>query len=113
MKTLLIASVFIIAACTDDTALRYYSEEKYPPKQVEEVIVYRSKPSNPFITLADFQSRWKSEEGLKKLAAEIGADAIIVSNIGGYYSTDEQWASEDRYKDSSSSRIIATAIKFK
>lgn len=113
MKVLFIALLLTVTACVNDTAHRYYGDKKYPVKQADEVTIYHSKPSEPFIVIADFQSRGESEEAFRKLAADIGADAIIVSNIGGYYSKDEQWASKDRYQDKSRSRIIASAIKFK
>jgi len=48
---------------------------------------------------------------MRKKGAEIGADAVIVSLLGGNYSLNEQWADKDRYSQTYT-RIAATAIKF-
>ena len=45
-------------------------------------------------------------------SAEIGADAIIVVPVGGWYAENEVWADKDRHSDSYT-RLIATALKFK
>jgi len=45
-------------------------------------------------------------------AMEIGADAVIVSHIGGVYSRSEEWASKDRYQGEFHDHILGTAIKF-
>ena len=42
--------------------------------------------------IADFQSRGESPEAVRKKAADIGADAVIISILGGYYSRSEEWA---------------------
>lgn len=49
---------------------------------------------------------------MKKRAAKIGADAIIVTPLGGYYNTGEQWAESDRMS-TSYSRLVGSAIKYK
>ena len=49
---------------------------------------------------------------MQKKAAQIGADAVIVVFLGGYYSLNDQWANYDSQNDSFS-RITATAIKYK
>ena len=72
----------------------------------------RSKPKRDFIVLADFQSRGDTAESLRKKAARIGADAIIVTTLGGYASLTTEWAADDPH-NKSYSRIIGTAIKFK
>ena len=48
---------------------------------------------------------------LKKRAAKIGADAIIVSPVGGLYRLDEEWAGSDRMARSYS-RLVGSAIKY-
>lgn len=49
---------------------------------------------------------------MQKRAAEIGADAVIVSLLGGYYDSNTEWASEDAFS-STYSTIAGTAIKYK
>lgn len=101
----------MISGCASDVANRYYSSKKYPPKPEHEVQILWSKPQNAFSILADFQSRGESPEDMRKKAAEIGADAVIVSLLGGDYSLNEKWADKDRYSNTYR-RIAATAIKF-
>ena len=48
---------------------------------------------------------------MRKKGADIGADAVIVSLLGGQYSKSEEWADKDRYS-TTYSRITATAIRF-
>jgi uncharacterized protein YbjQ (UPF0145 family) len=62
--------------------------------------------------LADFQGRNESPEDLRKQAAEIGADAVIVTFIGGSASESEEWASQEVYHGSFD-HIIGTAIRYK
>jgi hypothetical protein len=49
---------------------------------------------------------------MRKEAAKIGADAVIVGTYGGYRSRDDAWAGRDRYADLYS-RITGTAIRYK
>jgi hypothetical protein len=49
---------------------------------------------------------------MRQKAADIGADAVIVSTLGGYRSQNAEWASDDTYGNFYS-RITATAIKYK
>ena len=100
-----------LLGCARDVANRYYGEQHYSPKPVEQVELLRNKPDRPFIVIADFQSRGESPEDLRRKAAAIGADAVIVSGLGGWYSTGDEWASQDRHSDSYG-HIIGTAIKF-
>ena len=101
-----------LLGCVTDVANRYYSNEEYPPKNKEDVLILDSKPTRPFVVIADFQSRGESPSDLQKKAANIGADAVIISQVGGYYSRSEEWASKDRYKKEYHSHILGTAIKF-
>ncbi len=112
MKMVLLLSVLFLFGCVSDVANRYYLSERFPPKEQSSVLILHSKPSKPFVVIADFQSRGESANDLQEKAAEIGADAVIVTQIGGFYSVDEEWASKDRYKNEHHSHIVGTAIKF-
>ena len=105
----LLITCLLLCGCASDVANRYYSSIKYPSKAPELVEILDSKPDRKFEVIADFQSRGESGKSLQKKAAELGADAVIVTTLGGYYSRNEEWASEDRHKDSFS-RIIGSAI---
>jgi hypothetical protein len=110
----IILQFFILSllGCVSDVANRYYSSEQYPPKNKEDVLILHSKPIKPFVVIADFQSRGENSSDLQEKAANIGADAVIISHVGGYYSTGEEWASQDRYKNEYHDHILGTAIKF-
>lgn len=49
---------------------------------------------------------------MRKKAAAVGADAVIVTILGGYYSISEEWAESDSYSHTYS-RIAGTAIKYR
>ena len=108
--TLMIAA--FLSACASDVANRYYMDEVYPAKNVDEVVILQAKPDRPFVVIADFQSRGESAGDLRRKAAEIGADAVIVVEVGGSYSRGEEWAHTDKYKDRDHSHILGTAIRF-
>lgn len=112
MKCLLLTLSLLLTSCVSDVANRYYLAEKLPPRPVSEVSVLYSKPDRPFEVIADFQSRGESTSSLQKKAAEIGAEAVIVSSLGGRYSFKEKWAGSDRFSGTGS-RIVGTAIRFK
>src|SRR5258708_23247027 len=78
-----------LLGCASDVANRYYGAERYSPTPITQVELLRSKPDRPFIVIADFQSRGESPEDLRKKAAKIGADAVIVSVLGGLYNNSE------------------------
>ncbi len=101
----------LTAGCATDVANRIYTKDSLAPKPINEVQILWSKPNKPFTVLADFQSRGESPEDMRRKGAEIGADAVIVSLLGGLYSKDEQWAGKDRHSNTYA-RIAATAIKF-
>lgn len=106
------AGVALLApGCASDVANRYYAPQRFPPREINDVQILWQKPDRPFTVLADFQSRGESPEDMRKKGAEIGADAVIVSLLGGNYSLKEQWADKDRYSQTYT-RIAATAIKF-
>ena len=112
MKKLIITSIFLLSACVSDVANRYYADERYASKDVDEVELLFAKPDKPFTVIADFQSRGESPQDLQRKAAEIGADAVIVVAVGGSYSLNEEWAHTDRLKDKDHSHILGTAIKY-
>ena len=107
-----IAILFLVTACETDEANRYYGGEKYSPRDVSSVEILVSRPVRPFIVIADFQARYMSKETLRKKAAKIGADAVIVSFVGGWASLGSQWAHEDPHS-ASSTRSLGTAIRYK
>lgn len=100
-----------LASCATGEANRYYLKEKLPKKNIKDVEVLREAPTRPYIVIADFQA-YVNVKHMQKRAAEIGADAVIVTPTGGSYSTSEIWAENDRYSKTYT-RLIATAIKYK
>ena len=48
---------------------------------------------------------------MREKDTKVGADAVIISYLGGYVSTREQWAKQQQHTDSYS-RIAAIAIKY-
>jgi hypothetical protein len=107
----IVAMVVLWAGCASDVANRYYSANTYPPKDPAQVLILSSKPNRPFEVIADFQSRGESPEAVRKKAAAIGADAVIIAVFGGVYSRAEEWAGKDRH-EGTYSRITGTAIVF-
>jgi hypothetical protein len=101
----------LTSGCASDVANRYYAAQRFPPRPISEVQIYWQNPDRPFTVIADLQSRGESPEDMQKKGAEMGADAVIVSLLGGNYSLKEQWADKDRYSKTYT-RIAATAIKF-
>jgi hypothetical protein len=99
-------------SCASDVANRYYGATIYPEKFPSQVQVLRSRPPGDFLVIADFQSRGETAEDLRLKAAKIGADAVIVSYLGGQYSLGEQWAGHDSMSNTYS-RIVGTAIHYK
>jgi hypothetical protein len=112
IKIIFILGVLFITSCATDIANRYYGNARYSPKRAEEVEILWTKPKRDFTVIADFQSRGEGAEAMREKAAQIGADAVIISILGGYYDQHEQWASKDRYSNTYS-RITGTAIIYK
>jgi len=104
--------IIALSACATDVANRYYASTTYPPKQPEQVGILRQSPSCPYEVIADFQSRGDSVKSVRNKAAKIGADAVIISTLGGYYERAEEWASSDA-QSNTYSRICGTAIRYK
>ena len=107
-----IVFLFCVIGCMSDEANRCYLKEKLPAKNIEEVEVLSVAPERPYLVIADFQARNATFKHMRKRAAEIGADAVIVVPAGGYYSEKEVWADQDKEKNSYN-RLIATAIQYK
>lgn len=103
--------LLLLSACTSDEAARYYGDEKYPPKKPEDVELLTTAPKRPHKVIADFQARGVSPKTMRAKAAEIGADAVIVTTFGGYRNKADEWAGSDS-ESTSYSRIAATAIKY-
>lgn len=101
---------------TTDVADRYYLSRHYPARDPQTVQLLWHKPDRPFTVMADFQSRDESPEDVRKRAAEIGADAVIIAEIGGDYAKGTTWADIDMQtpseakKNTSYSHITGTAI---
>ena len=110
LALLVVAS--LLGGCAMDVANRYYAAEKFPPKKPKDVELLWQRPAREFVVIADFQSRGESPGAMRKRAAQIGADAVIVAILGGLYDRGEQWAGSDR-QSSTYSRITGTAIKYK
>jgi len=107
--SIVLACIFM-TACASDVANRYYGTVKYPSKKPADVELLRTVPARDYVVLADFQSRGETPEDLRKKAADIGADAVIVSILGGLYSPGEEWAGSE---GTTYSRIVGTAIRYK
>ena len=98
--------------CVSDEANRYYLKEKLPRKDAKDVEILREEPQRPYVVIADFQAEGASFEYMRKRAAQIGADAVILVPVGGAYSQNEVWAGKDRNSDTYT-RLLGTAIKYK
>jgi len=115
-KTLVVCITVVILlcliGCMSDEANRNYLGEKLPPKPIDQVEVLSAPPDKAYTVVADFQANNATFKHMRKRAAEIGADAVIIVPAGGSYSKKEVWAGEDRHSDSYS-RLIGTAIIYK
>jgi hypothetical protein len=105
-------SLLCLAGCATDVANRYYAPVKYAAKDPKEVAILRAAPNRPYEVIADFQSRGESPKSVAKKAAKIGADAVIIATLGGYYEIGTQWASQDNQANTYT-RIVGTAIRYK
>ena len=99
--------------CASDVANQYYASVHYPPKATKEVEVLFKNPARPYEVIADLQARNAGAASMRRQAAKIGADAVIVSFLGGYYSTHSEWADEKNMTNDTYSRVTGTAIKYK
>lgn len=104
--------MFIFTGCATDQAHRYYLTEKLPSKSLEQVEILWAPPSRPYILVADYQSRGESAADMQKRAAADGADAVVVTLIGGSF----VYITQDRPNPnpvSTFSRITGSAIIYK
>lgn len=107
---LFILILWLFCSCASDVANRYYGKTKYPEKKPNEVELLWETPSRPYEVIADFQSRGESPEDMRRKAAKVGADAVIVSMLGGNVSLGDEWAGSD--SSHTYSRITGTAIRY-
>lgn len=107
----LLAFVVALAGCASDVANRYYSAVQYPPKQQSEVQILNKRPARPFTVIADFQSRGEGPGAMQAKAAAVGADAVIITPLGGAYNRGDEWAGADSMSDTYS-HLVGTAIKY-
>lgn len=115
---LIISSItiaFLIAGCASDQAHRYYLDQKLTPKAPDQVEILWTPPVRPYTLIADFQSRGESAVDMQKRAAELGADAVIVTPLGGLVLKDQQYANSSALYNQPSQtqlfqRITASAI---
>jgi hypothetical protein len=106
-----IVIAILISGCVSDQAHRIYiSENSYQPKNPESVEILYKKPSKEFTVIADLQARGKALEEFRAIGGKIGADAIIISYLGGNIVSAE-FAGKDEGK--TYNRIAGTAIKYK
>jgi len=109
------AAVVVLLAlavgCATDVANRYYLSEHYPARDPTTVELLWRRPDHPFIVMADFQSRGESPEDIRKKAALIGADAVIIATIGGLYDRSTEWAGTDK-ESGTYTHITGTAILY-
>ncbi|TWT45124.1 hypothetical protein RAS1_15460 [Phycisphaerae bacterium RAS1] len=105
-------ALIALAGCVSDEAHRYYATDRFPERPESDVEVLYAAPSEPYEVIADFQARRADEAYMRKQAAKIGADAVIVGTYGGYRSKGDDWASQDKHNDSYT-RITGTAIRYK
>ena len=106
-----ICVVLLMSSCATDVASRYYAAQRYPARKVEEVQILSGPPSRPYEVIAEFQARGESPKGMRKRAAKIGADAVIVTGLGGLFPLNAQWADDPR-QSNTYTRLVGNAIKY-
>jgi len=112
MKAVTLVLIVFLTGCASDVANRYYAKERYASRSPADVELLYERPAREFVVIADFQSRGETPKALRKKAAAIGADAVIVSTLGGQYRIADQWADQDSRKHTYT-RITGTAIRYK
>lgn len=117
----IVFTLLLMTSCATDEAYRYYGKsERKAPKKKNEVTVYYKDPGLKYEPIADFQARGSSHlvEEFQKKAAEVGADAIIITITNESYDKNTEWAG-DGVKNTQDEkffldrRIYGTAIVFK
>ena len=110
-KTVILLLAVAMVGCATDVANRYYSDVQYPARSVDEVAVFTNAPTRPYIVIADFQARGETPRDMRNQAAKIGADAVIVTYLGGLYDSHDQWAGHDS-QNHTYAHIVGTALKY-
>ena len=114
MRSLVCAvTIMLLGGCAYDVADRYYATGKYPAKPTDQVEILTSEPTRKYEVIADFQSKGESADSLRRKAADIGADAVIVSELGGYVPGWNDRADDKTYGRIFNNRIVGTAIRYK
>lgn len=106
-----LALAFLFTSCASDVANRYYASQRYAPKAVKDVDVLYSAPGRRYEVIAEFQARGETARGMQKRAAQVGADAVIITPLGGYHPLNAEWAGDPR-QSGSYSRLVGNAIKY-
>jgi len=112
----MVALLVAVTGCASDVANRYYGGIRYPPKRPDQVEILRRRPDRNFTVIADFQSRGETVADMREKAAQIGADAVIISILGGFAGGGADLREESAGADRSSniySHITGTAIIYK
>ncbi len=107
----MLAVATVSPSCISDEAHRYYLNETLPAKDPSQVEIHFGKPIRSFTVIADLQARRATPEYMRQEAAKIGADAVIVSLLGGERAQSDKWASENTRH--TYSRITGTAIIYR
>ena len=108
----LVLAIFVLAGCASDQAARYFADEHYPPRPDDQVQVLDAAPPQPYTLLAELQARDMPTSDMRHWAAKLGADAIIVTRLGGQKARSDVWASEDTQGTTAASRVAGIAIKY-
>jgi hypothetical protein len=113
LPVLCVGLLFMFTGCAADVANQYYAAERYPAKPTKEVEVLYKNPTRPYEVIADLQARNAGAASMRRQAAKIGADAVIVSFLGGCYNTHSEWADAKNFANDTYSRVTGTAIRYK
>lgn len=107
---LLMGVAAALSGCVTDQAYRtYVARGTYPAKSPSQVTVLYTKPVRDFIVIADLQARGNAVSDFREAAADLGADAVIISRLGGNVGN-TTWAEGN--DGATYSRIVGTAIKY-
>jgi hypothetical protein len=72
-----VLAVSFLCGCVAPSYSRVY--ETYPPTSPSAIEILRSKPAHDFVLIADTQMHGPSENQVRKWAAGVGADAVIIT----------------------------------
>ena len=108
-SAVLLGTALCLTACISDEAHRLYVDG-LAPKSPDDVKILYDNPSRSYRVIADLQARNATSDYMRKEAAKIGADAVLISYVGGMRDPDDKWA--DEATSESYVRIAGTAIVF-